>query len=478
MKSNASLIYNFCLVVGDFLALVAAFLGAFGLRGLSSVPVAHPIHLHTYVGVFLALLPFWILIFALLGLYNSNIYEKRFSELPRLLIGSFIGLTFVIFWNFVSVKPIFPAKLVPIYGFVLAFLLLIIFRNVARLSRGWLFGYKVGLSHVLIVGNTGMSHELIDSLVHSRQSGYKIVAVVGGKLAVGEYKLPLYARFSQFLQAHPEPNLHGIIQTELYADEARNAEILTYAQEHHATYRFVPGNTELFVGNVNVELFRGSTPVITVRQTALFGWGRIVKRLFDLAVGNLLLIITSPIMLVVALLVKLSDGGPVFLRQARLTRFNQEFRVFKFRTNNGTYNGLTPDEAFAKMGRPDLLAEFRANGNFLPDDPRNTRIGKFLRASSLDELPQLFNVFRGELSLVGPRALIPKDLAEYKKRHTILSVKSGITGLAQVSGRNNIPVDERRKLDLYYAQNWTFWLDIVILLKTFKSIFSHEYDGK
>src|SRR5487761_1877239 len=144
MKSNASMVYNVCLVVGDFLALVAAFLGGFFLRGLSSVPVAHPIPAHTYIGVFLTLLPFWILIFALLGLYNSNIYEKRFSEMPRLLIGSFIGLMFVIFWNFVSIKPIFPAKLVPIYGFILAFLFLLIFRNLARLIRGWLFGYKVG----------------------------------------------------------------------------------------------------------------------------------------------------------------------------------------------------------------------------------------------------------------------------------------------------------------------------------------------
>lgn len=479
MKSNAPLIYNIGLIVGDFLALVAAFIGGYGIRASSNVPVANPIPVHTYIGVFLGVLPFWIFIFALLGLYNSNIYEKRFSELPRLFVGSFIGLTFVIFWNFLSVNPIFPSKLVPIYGFALAFVLLVLFRNLARFVRGQLFGYNKGLSRVLIVGNTDMSKELIDWLIDSRRSGFKIVGVVGGKRAInGHLKLPVYTYFSQFLKEHPQPNLHTIIQTELYADEPRNAELLTYAQEHHATYRFVPGNTELFVGNVNVELFRGSTPVITVRQTALFGWGRIVKRLFDLAVGCLLVAIFSPVMLVIAIAVKLEDGGPVFFRQVRLTRFNQEFRAFKFRTNNTTYNGLNPEQAFTKMGRPDLLAEFRANGNFLPDDPRDTKIGRFLRRTSLDELPQLFNVVRGEVSLVGPRALIPSDLATYKKRHTILSVKSGITGLAQVSGRNHIPVEERRKLDLYYVQNWSFWLDIVILVKTFKSILSEEDEGK
>jgi lipopolysaccharide/colanic/teichoic acid biosynthesis glycosyltransferase len=130
------------------------------------------------------------------------------------------------------------------------------------------------------------------------------------------------------------------------------------------------------------------------------------------------------------------------------------------------------------MKRLDLLKEFRANGNYLPNDPRNTQVGRFIRATSLDELPQLFNVIRGELSLVGPRALIPKDLAEYKKRHTILSVKSGITGLAQVSGRNNISIEERRKLDVYYVQNWSFWLDLIILLKTFRAILSREDGNK
>lgn len=478
MKSNASLVYNLWLVVGDFLALLAAFIGGYGIRAASKVPVSHPIPSHTYITVFVVLLPFWILIFALLGLYKSSVYENRFSELPRLLIGSFVGLTFVIFWNFISVTPIFPAKLVPIYGFILAFVFLVVFRNLARFIRGQLFGYKVGLSRVLIVGNTDMSRELVEHLKDSKRSGYNIIGVVGGKRAIGKNDLPLYSNFVQFLQENLNPNLHGIFQTELYSDETRNSEILTYAQEHHATYRFVPGNSELFVGNVNVELFRGSTPVITVRQTALFGWGRIVKRLFDLALSSLLIVIFSPIMLLVAIAVKLEDRGPVFLRQVRLTRFNQEFRVFKFRSIKVAYNGLTPDEGFAKMKRPDLLKEFRANGNFLVKDPRNTKVGNIIRKTSLDELPQLFNVFRGELSLVGPRALIPADLAEYGKRHTILSVKSGMTGLAVVAGRNNIPFEERRKLDLYYAQNWSFWLDITILIKTFKSLFTNEQHEK
>jgi len=472
MKSNASLIYNFFLAIGDFLALVAAFIGAYILRvSISDTPIAHAVGSMTYLKIFLTLLPFWILIFALLGLYNSTIYERRFSELGRLLIGSFIGLLFVIFYNFLTVDPIFPSKLVPIYGFGLAFIFLVLFRNLARATRTMLFGYNVGITNIMIVGNTAVSDELRHSLRDSRRSGYRVLAVVGDK------RRQYHADFSDFSEAitalkrNPrQSSLNGIIQTELYPIEERNREILDYAQEHHISYRFIPGNTELFVGNIDVELFRNSIPVIAVRQTALFGWGRVVKRLFDLMLGAILLIVASPFMLLIVIALKLFDRGPILLRQTRLTRFDQEFTLYKFRTIKAEYNGLSPEEAFTKMGRPELIAPYRDNGDQIPNDPRFTGLGTFLRAASLDEIPQLINVIKGDISLVGPRSLIPQELEHFKRRHTILSVKSGLTGLAQVSGRRDIPFEERRKLDMYYVQNWSFWMDIIILLKTVRVV--------
>jgi exopolysaccharide biosynthesis polyprenyl glycosylphosphotransferase len=469
MKNNASLVYNFCLVIGDFLALVAAFVGAFLLRAESSVPVAHPISAHTYVIVFLSLLPFWILIFALLGLYNNTIYERRFAEAGRLLVGSFTGMLFIIFWNFISVNPIFPAKLVPIYGFILAFILLVIFRNFARLIRTELFGFDIGLTKVILVGNTDMTHELIESLAKSRSSGYKVMAVIGGKQQVGDRPIHTFPTFKEYLQA-AHTDIHGIIQTELYADESRNAEILTYAQEHHINYRFVPGNSELFVGNIDVELFRNSVPVINVRQTALFGWGRIVKRLGDFVFGGLLLILSSPLWLVLAVAVKMNDpSGPVFYKTSRLTRFGTKITIYKFRSMYQKYSVPT-DESFAILGRPDLLEEYRKNGDYLETDPRVTKVGRFMRITSLDELPQLYSVFKGDISLVGPRALDVKEIEAYAKKNLILSVKSGLTGLAVVSGRPGISFEERRKLDLYYVQNWSVWLDLVIIIKTIRVV--------
>lgn len=476
MKNNASFIYSGLLIVGDFLALVAAFVAAYILRvkwavGIDQAPI--PSNGRAFIGAFVVILPFWILIFALLGLYNHGIYEKRFKELGRLLVGSFIGLTLVIFWNFVSAEPIFPARLVPIYGFVFGFIFLVIFRNLARFVRFQLFKRDSGLNRVLLVGNTVMTRELVDWLADSRRSGYKIVGIVGGKRSLGSHtSIPLHHTFDQFLSTY-KGDLHTIVQTELYADEARNAKILAYAQENHISYRFVPGNTELFTGNLEVELFRNSIPVITVHQTALFGWGRVAKRLFDLVFGTILLILALPAIGIICLIMLFDHGDPIW-RNTRLSRFGTKIGIYKFRTQLHAYHRMTPEQGFEKMGRPDLAKKYRENGDFLENDPRISRLGRFLRKTSLDELPQLFNVVKGDLSLVGPRPLEPFELEQYRKKSLLLGVKPGLTGLAAVSGRRDIPFEERRKIDLYYVQNWSFWLDLVILAKTIPAVLRRE----
>ncbi|MBI5906677.1 sugar transferase [Candidatus Saccharibacteria bacterium] len=473
MKSNASLLYSMFLVVGDFLALVAAFVIAYILRvSLSSRPIAEQVHASTYLEIFLVLLPFWILIFGLLGLYKNFIQEKRFSELGRLLVGSFIGLLFVISYAYAVNKVIFPARLVPAIGFGLAFLFLVMFRSFARWFRTKMFSLGFGITNLLVVGDTQAAQELVEALRNWKKSGYRIVGVVGKNAPQnrGFAGLKTFSTFEKAATKIKADHIHSIVQTELYSSSESNDQILGFAQSHHISYRFIAGNGELFLGKLDVELFRSSLPVVAVHQTALFGWGRVVKRLFDLLLGGLLLIIATPFMLIIAVLMKLSGKGSVFFRQTRLTRFNQEFRVFKFRTQYAKYDGTTPEQAFAMLGKPELAEEYRRNGDYLTRDPRVTPIGRVLRKTSLDELPQLINVVKGDLSLVGPRALIPQELNIYNKRHAILSVKSGLTGLAQVSGRRSISFEERRRLDIYYVQNWSFWLDMTILVKTIRVV--------
>jgi exopolysaccharide biosynthesis polyprenyl glycosylphosphotransferase len=476
MKNNSSLIYNLCLITGDALAITLAFTIAYILRvTLSHEPLSADVHAHTYLFTLISLLPFWILIFGLLGLYNVRVYEKRFAELGRLLVGTFIGILFVISYSYVTNIAIFPARLVTLYGFGLAFFLVLLFRTAARGLRRELFSYGIGINNVLLVGDTKSTQRLIDALLNTAVTGYRVLGVVGGTKhpLKAETPYPQYQTFAQAVGHLRHKQLHTVIQTELYADVETNDRILTYAQENHVAYRFVPGNSELFVGNIEVDLFH-AVPIIAVHQTALIGWGRVVKRLSDIILGSLFVVITSPIMLVTAVAVKLTDGGPVFFRQERLTRFDTKIRIFKFRSLQPKFNGLDPETAFAKLDRPDLLQTYRRNGDALADDPRLSAIGRFIRRSSIDELPQLFNVVRGDISLVGPRALVSAELDQSAQKNLILSVKSGLTGLAQISGVRDLSFSERRQLDLYYVQNWSFWNDMVILAKTFWVVLFHK----
>lgn len=474
MKSNSSLIYSLALLVGDFLALVVGFVGGFLIRGhLYTAPVAHPLKGTTYFGIVLLLTPFWLIIFGLLGLYNGSIYEKRFVEIGRLLTGSFVGLLFVASYAYASNRVIFPSKLVPIYGFILAFLLLVIVRTLIRGTRSMLFAYNMGITNLLIIGNTRVASDLVAELADSRRSGYHLIGVVGGKGHTAK-EYPRLAHFDTFEEAITTlklDDIHAIVQTELYANSEKNNTILDFAQTNHIAYRFVPGNSELFVGNIAVELFRGSVPVIAVHQTALLGWGRIVKRVTDLILGTVFVVIASPFMLLIAVAEKLSDPmAPMTYKETRLTRFGGKINIYKFRSMKRAYTGMSPEEAFTKMGRTELIKLYRDGGDQLPNDPRISQLGRFLRSTSLDELPQLLSVVKGTLSLVGPRPLIPMEMEKFGKKHDILSVKSGLTGLAQVSGRRDIKFDERRKLDLYYVQNWSLWLDLTILVKTIRVV--------
>lgn len=468
MKNHAAVLFSLALALGDFLALLAAFSVAYILRvKFDPRPLIEQIPALTYFSAFFIVLPLWILVNASLGLYTKNVYERRVSEFGRLLLGSFLGILIVIGYDFVVNGTLFPARLVAVYGFVIGFGFLLLFRIIARMIRRFLFLHNTGISNVLLIGNTDATASLARALSPSTHTGQRILATVGR--IVKPYKH--YEDFSTAVQRLRTP-INSIIQTELYSQPDRNNEILRYAQEHHAAYRFIPANNDLFVGKIDVELFAG-LPVVAVHQTPLIGWGRIVKRLFDLVVTATLLVIISPLFLLIMLAELLFGGrGGIFFSQTRLTRHNREFKAYKFRTVKKRYNGITPEEAFEKMGKPELSKEFRDNGNFLIHDPRFSGLGRFLRRTSLDELPQLINVLKGDISLVGPRALVPKDLSSYEKRHAILSVKSGVTGLAQVSGRNNISFDERRKLDVYYVQNWTFWMDLGILIRTIRVLFS------
>lgn len=470
MRNNASLVYRVVLVLGDFLTLVGAFMVAYIIRvNYDPRSLILDIPARTYLSSILLVLPLWIIIHAAIGLYSRAATENRFAELGKLILGSILGILAVVGYDFVSNNTLFPARLVVVYAFVLGLAFLVIFRTLARKARSILYSYDVGITNLLVVGSGKRAKSVINQFIDTSATGYRIIGIVGDEQK--EFPdIPVFENLEQARKKLRLPNINSIIQTTLYKSEEKNSEVVSFAQENHIEFRFIPGGSELYSGNIEVELFR-EIPAVTVHQTALIGWGRIVKRIFDVVMGAVFFIVASPFMLLSAILIKItSPREKILFKQTRLTQFNKPFTVYKFRSQSQRFDGTTPEEAFRMLGQPELARKYRENGDYLENDPRISTLGKFLRSTSLDELPQLFNVLKGDISLVGPRALIPEELDKYRQKHHILSVKSGMTGLAQVSGRLNISFEERRRLDMYYVQNWNFWMDIVILLRTFRTV--------
>lgn len=465
MKQNFNLVYKFLLATGDTLSLLTAFTLAYILRvTLDPRPVPEPVEATTFITLIILMLPLWLGAFFLLGLYSPRVYERRPAELWRLLIASFVGILLFVAYDFFSNDIIFPAKLVPIYAAVLAFIISWMLRTVMRFLRLYLYRHHYGVVRVLLVGSGDSTYFISKFLSGNIQSGLEIVGVVAGKDSIYEDLRPL--AFRSLNKAVEETRPHAIIQT----DSSDVARVYNLAIEHHLDYRFIPEHNALFTSRHSVDLL-GAFPAIQVHTTPLIGYGRIVKRFIDIFGSLLGLIIASPFFILIALISKLSSPlQPVFFKQKRLSRFKKPIFIYKFRSLKPAYNGLSPEKAFQKMGKPELIKEYRDGGDQLANDPRVSRLGNLLRKTSLDELPQLLNVLKGDISLVGPRALVPSELDGYEFKSLILSVKSGLTGLAQISGRRDISFEERRKLDMYYVQNWSVWLDIQIILRTIYAV--------
>ena len=455
--------YTLALIAVDILAVLGAFVVAYIVRvQLDDRPLVNQIEAWDFFMTFVQLTPFWLLTFWGLGLYSPAVYRKRLTEFGKLLMGSFIGVLLIIGYAFVVDEPIFPARLVPVYAGVATFLFLVLGREVLRLIRDIAYYFGKGIQRVMIIGKGDATKDIIDNLNNTRQTGYRVVASLGTN---GGEDVVHYTSLTSALQDLERLGIDTIIQTDLYDKAERNQLIMGAAQDRHISYSFIPGEAEFYSGKNQVDVFLGY-PIIAVHQTPLVGWGEVVKRIFDLILTVATLPIWGTLLVLVAFFQKIFNPGPVLYRSDRMTRYSKRFSLYKFRSMGAQYGLRDAADEFRDMGREDLAEEYTKHRK-VAYDPRITRFGRFIRATSLDELPQLLNVLRGDLSLVGPRPILPQELKLYKGRGSLLhSVKSGLTGLWQVSGRSDLPFEKRVELELYYAQNWSFWLDIKILFKT------------
>lgn len=472
MPTRSARYYSIALIICDFLTLLLAFALAYVLRvQFDTRPLVAEIYSDQFFATSLLLIPLWLIVFGFLGLYSNQVYSKRLAEWGRLFVGAVIGILIVIGYSFVVDEPVFPARLVAVYAFIGSFLLLILGREVLREVRTILFRFGKGISRVLIIGNTAATRDIATQLSDTKRSGYQVVAIAGTKSVLPKRFHGSHYRTAEEALGHlKSQRITTIIQTELHEDDERNQKILHAAQTMHISYCFIPGEAEFYSGKNLVDVFLGY-PIISVHQTPLVGWGEVVKRIFDVIVTLAVLIVLSPILLLLIIAQKIFNPGPVFFVNKRLGRYAQSFGLYKLRSMNRKYSGQDAIRIFTSMNRPDLVEEYRVHRK-VRNDPRITWFGKFLRVTSIDELPQLFNVLRGDMSLVGPRPILPDELDFYHGRGSLLhSVKPGMTGLWQVSGRDDLPFEKRVELELYYAQNWSFLLDIKILIKTLPAVF-------
>jgi exopolysaccharide biosynthesis polyprenyl glycosylphosphotransferase len=480
MRKRSELVFSVILVPLDFLALLSAFVAAYIIRvKLEGKPVAHPIPALEFLQIVLILLPIWILIFALSGLYAQSSLRGRLDEMGKVFIAVSGGVMFTILLDFLRPQSIFPSKAVPIYAYGLGLIFVLAGRAVVRALQRGLFRYGVGVHNALLVGSGELAQRLASELSNIT-SGYRMLGAVDSARGAGK-RLPdlkVYDNFELAVKALPKKYaLDEIIQADSRLSQDEILEMVHFATNNHITYRFVPTQFGLYASNSAVHNMAG-LPMIEIRLTPLEGWGRIAKRVFDVIGATLAVILLSPLLLILALAVKLSDpSAPVLYRHRRLSRNGKAVYVLKFRSMEWEFSPgpnrpyKSTEEALAAVGGPELLEEFKRDQK-VEFDPRVTKLGKFLRKTSLDELPQLFNVLSGDLSMVGPRPIIPAELERYGSHGaSFLALKPGITGLWQISGRNEISYEDRVKLDIYYVEHWSLILDMKILIKTALSIF-------
>lgn len=481
MRKRSELFFSMLLVPLDCIALVGAFVVAYIIRvHIQQNVVAHPISAFGFLGILLIALPVWVIIFALVGLYNQSNTRGRLSELGRIFVAVSGSVMAIILLDFISVQPIFPSKSVPIYAYGLGLVFVTLARSIMRSIQVFCFRFGIGLHKVLIVGSGELTESIYTSL-NNRKSGFQVVGILdttkGANTALDgiAYCTDLNEAYS-LIAAN---NIDQIIQADSELDQDEVLGLVDYASNKQISYKFVPNQFGMYATNSSFSEIAG-IPILEIRLTPLDGWGRIIKRIFDVIGATFGLILLSPLLIIVALTIKIADPGPIFFKHKRLTRTGKEFYVYKFRsmrykfTSEKKYKGKSPEEVFKILGRDDLVEEFKLSQK-VQNDPRVYPFGSFMRRTSIDELPQLINAWFGDLSLVGPRPIIPKEILRYgDQKASLMSLKPGITGLWQVSGRSDLGYEERVKLDIYYVENWSLWLDIKILIRTIRVIFSNN----
>ncbi len=458
---RSELAFNLISIFVDWLMLLTAGIIAFYLRfHLSELrPVLYQLSPGQYFRVLFEVSPLILLILALAGLYNLKGTRRVSSELLKILLAVSSGLLVVVILFFFN-QTVFPSRLIILMTWVLAIVLISLGRLILRRIQIQMLRRGIGLHRLVVIYPPDQPHELMDEIGRRAELGFKIV----GEIKSGPAANQLVGELENLRAGQ---GIDELLQADPTLDQATSANVLKFCRDFGIKFNFVPNFFETATSNVAVETISG-TPVIVLKNTPLDGWGRVLKRLVDVIVSLIGLIILSPVYLLVAILVKLDSRGPVFFHQARAVGLG-EFEFYKFRS---MYYEMSEGTATGDKLREQLEKQNSRQGPYvkIKNDPRVTHVGRFIRKTKLDELPALWHILRGQMSLVGPRVHMTKEVDHFRNDYKhLFIIKPGATGLTQIiqaSENPEISWEEEIKLDAFYIENWSLWLDVWIIFKT------------
>ncbi len=454
---KSELIFNALLVPVDFLMFLLAGVLVYYIRTTPRIVQWRPV-------LFTADLPFskfllfsiiagifTLLIFALAGLYKMKVSKKLFETFSQVAITVSASVLAIIVFLFLIGKE-FQSRFLVLATWIVAILFICIGRFLAKKIQRYLVGkYNIGVYNVLVIGGDGMSENIIREINNQPDLGYRIIKHFP-KLDIEKIK-----------QAIKNPEVDLVMLASPKYERRDITDIIELCDEYRIGFKFIPNLFQTLTTNIEIDTF-GGVPLLEIKKTSLDGWGKIFKRGTDIIGSTIGLFVLWPFFLIIGAIIKIDSSGLVFVKLKRVSQ-NKEFNLYKFRSMVKNAEEIK-EKLFQQNQRTDGPL-FK-----MKNDPRITKVGKFLRKSRIDEFPQLINVLKGEMSLIGPRPHQPDEIAKYEKHHKkVLLIKSGMTGLSQVSGSSDLIFEKEVKLDTYYIENWSIKQDIYIFLKTFLVLF-------
>ncbi|MCG8353373.1 MAG: sugar transferase [Chloroflexales bacterium] len=469
-------IAHISLLASDLILVFFGFVLAYWMRYIAIwpdplKPIVSEVTGYNYVP-FDAFLPTTLLLMVVLtilfetkGLYRLSRGSGFLDYAGIILSSTLTGIALLIVVVFFY-RPFYFSRLIFAFAGVNIVILLCLLRILLLGIRHWRWSKGIGQERILVIGGKGLGQQVMNGIAAQPGLGYHLVGYLDDHPISSNGRIGRIYRhvgaLSDLEAVIQTRGIHHVILALPFWDHDRLLRLIQSCRTLGVSYHVVPDLYQLSFDRVDVLQISG-VPLITPKEISLQGWNLALKRTMDIALAVLSLPLTLPLALLLALLIRLDSPGPAVFRQVRIGKDGQPFTFYKFRT-------MVVDAEARKAELSDLN---EADGPLfkIRRDPRVTRVGRFLRCSSLDELPQLWSVLRGEMSLVGPRPALPEEVACYESWHRRrLEVTPGLTCLAQALGRSDVSFDEMVRLDIYYAENWSIGMDLRILLMTVPAV--------